>query len=146
MRPRRVGLERSDEATGAWGRWPNAGTKPLDEVIPHSDPHPNPPPQGGRGPEASLPTGGDRAVSAFLPTAEGGGRGQEAPVGHDTAPDFEAHAPGYRAKRRGYREELDRLRDEMAAQQRRGRKVPCTRQVLLEAHWLVGYTADFGRI
>lgn len=72
--------------------------------------------------------------------------GAAAPVGYDPAADFEAHIPGYRAKRQAYREELDRLRDEMAAQQRRGRKVPCTRQVLLETHWLVGYTADFNRI
>jgi hypothetical protein len=72
--------------------------------------------------------------------------GTKPPVGYDPGPDFEAHAPGYRAKRRRYREELDRLRDEMAAQQGRGRKVPCTRQVLLEANWLVGYMADFKRI
>ena len=66
--------------------------------------------------------------------------------GYDPRPDFRAYDPQYRDKKNAASERLRKLQAEMIAQQRKGRKTPCTRQVFMEARWLVYDTADWPRI
>ena len=67
-------------------------------------------------------------------------------LAYDTRADFRAFDPRYREKKNAASERLRQLQAEMIAQQRRGRKTPCTRQVFMEARQLVHDTADWARI
>ncbi len=66
--------------------------------------------------------------------------------GYDPAADFRAYDPQYRPKINKCKDELEQLRQEMFRQAKSGRKTPCARQIYVEAHWLVQYTANFDRI
>src|SRR5271155_2384288 len=66
--------------------------------------------------------------------------------GYNTRPDFIAFDASYRDKKNAAGERLRKLQAELVAQQRRGRKTPCLRQVFMEARWLVHDTADWARI
>jgi hypothetical protein len=66
--------------------------------------------------------------------------------GYDPAADFRAYDPQYRAKINRYKDELEQLRLEMYRQAKSGRKTPCSRQIYVETHWLIQYTAHFDRI
>jgi hypothetical protein len=66
--------------------------------------------------------------------------------GYDPRPDFRAFDPQYRDKKHAASERLHKLQAQMIDQQRKGRKTPCTRQVFMEARWLVQDTADWPRI
>lgn len=63
--------------------------------------------------------------------------------GYDTRDDFAAFDPHYRDRHDQLSKALDRVQAEMIRQQRAGRKTFCTRQVFLEARWLVYYTDDY---
>ncbi len=65
---------------------------------------------------------------------------------HDTRPDFVAFDPQYRDRKNAASERLSKLQAEMISQQRKGRKTPCTRQVFMEARWLIQDTADWPRV
>ena len=54
--------------------------------------------------------------------------------------------PQYRQKRAKYVDELRALQLELARQTGRGRATPCSRQIFLEARWLVFYSAHWERI
>lgn len=66
--------------------------------------------------------------------------------GYDTSADFRAFDPQYRQKINVYKDELETLRQEMFQQAGKGRKTPCCRQIFVEAHWLIQYTAQYSRI
>lgn len=66
--------------------------------------------------------------------------------GYDRRADFLAFDPNYRDAHDKFSRELDALQADMIRQQRAGRKTFCTRQIFLEARWLVYHTADNARI
>jgi len=66
--------------------------------------------------------------------------------GYSVAVDFQRFDPLYKARINVYKEKLERLQADLSRQVRRGRKSACSRQLLLEAHWLTHYTADYPRI
>lgn len=66
--------------------------------------------------------------------------------GYDPRADFRIFDSGYRDKKHAASERLGKLQAQMIAQQRKGRKTPCTRQVFMEARHLVYDTADWPRI
>jgi hypothetical protein len=72
--------------------------------------------------------------------------GDRPAFGYDPRADFRAFDPRYRDKKNAAYERLRKLQAEMIAQQRKGRKTACTRQVFMEARWLVHDTADWPRV
>jgi hypothetical protein len=82
----------------------------------------------------------------ILSAADAPPRADHPAFGYDPRPDFVAFDPQYREKKHAAGERLAKLQAEMIAQQRKGRKTPCTRQVFMEARWLVQDTADWPRI
>jgi hypothetical protein len=66
--------------------------------------------------------------------------------GYDTTADFLKFDPDYRRKRAKYADELRDLQLELARQTAKGRPTPCSRQIFLEARWLVLYSAYWDRI
>jgi len=66
--------------------------------------------------------------------------------GYDPTPDFIAFDPTYRQKHARYADELRELQMELARQTAKGRATPCSRQIFLEARWLVFYSAHWERI
>ena len=66
--------------------------------------------------------------------------------GYDPTPDFVAFDPSYRQKHAKYADELRALQLELARQTALGRATPCSRQIFLEARWLVFYSAHWERI
>ena len=66
--------------------------------------------------------------------------------GYDPTPDFIAFDPDYRAKHAKYAQELRELQLELARQAANGRATPCSRQIFLEARWLVYYSAHWDHI
>jgi hypothetical protein len=68
------------------------------------------------------------------------------PIGYEPAPDFVAFNPEYRQLKRKYRDRMEALRDRFRESEAGGREMNCSRQVLLEARWLLHYTADFPRL
>ena len=89
---------------------------------------------------------GNSGSGAVGPSASGTRGALRSVFGYDPTPDFIAFDPNYRARHHKYREELDALQAEMVRQGRARRKTPCSRQVFLEARWLIGYTAHWSRI
>ena len=61
--------------------------------------------------------------------------------GYDPTADFVAFDSQYRAKHAKYADELRQLQLELATQTAKGRATPCSRQIFLEARWLVFYSA-----
>jgi hypothetical protein len=66
--------------------------------------------------------------------------------GHDPTPEFIKFDPDYRRKHARYADELRELQLELARQTTKGRPTPCSRQLFLEARWLVFYSADWARM
>lgn len=66
--------------------------------------------------------------------------------GYDPTPEFMAFDPHYREKHAKYARELRDLQLELARQSAKGRATPCSRQLFLEARWLVYYSAQWDRI
>src|SRR5215471_5004731 len=66
--------------------------------------------------------------------------------GYDPTPDFIAFDPQYRQKHAKYAHELRELQLELARQAAQGRATPCSRQIFLEARWLVFYSARWEQI
>jgi hypothetical protein len=66
--------------------------------------------------------------------------------GYDPTDDFIAFDRDYRAKHARYADELRKLQLDLAAQTSKGRATPCSRQIFLEARWLVFYSAHWDRI
>jgi len=66
--------------------------------------------------------------------------------GYDPTEDFIAFDREYRAKHARYAQELRKLQLELARQSAKGRATPCSRQIFLEARWLVFYSAHWDRI
>jgi hypothetical protein len=66
--------------------------------------------------------------------------------GYDPTPEFVAFDPQYRQKRNEYFAQLEQLQQELARQAAQGRATPCSRQIFLEARWLVLYSAYWDRI
>jgi len=66
--------------------------------------------------------------------------------GYDPTPDFLAFDPQYRIKHARFADELRELQLELARQTGQGRATPCSRQIFLEARWLVFYSAQWDRI
>src|ERR1041384_2081093 len=66
--------------------------------------------------------------------------------GYDPTADFLAFDSQYRAKHAKYAEELRGLQLELARQTAKGRATPCSRQIFLEARWLVFYSAHWDEI
>src|SRR6476646_8690031 len=59
--------------------------------------------------------------------------------GYDAPPEFIKFDPEYRQKHRLYAQQLRELQLELAGQAAKGRATPCSRQIFLEARWLVFY-------
>jgi hypothetical protein len=66
--------------------------------------------------------------------------------GYDPTPDFLAFDPQYLEKHAKYARELRDLQLELARQNAKGRATPCSRQIFLEARWLVYYSAHWAEI
>lgn len=66
--------------------------------------------------------------------------------GYDPAGDYTAFDPQYSEKHRQYARELRELQLELARQAGKGRATPCSRQIFLEARWLVYYSAQWDHI
>jgi len=66
--------------------------------------------------------------------------------GYDSTPDFIAFDPQYRPKHARYSDDLRELQLQLASQTANGRATPCSRQIFLEARWLVFYSAHWDRI
>jgi hypothetical protein len=66
--------------------------------------------------------------------------------GYDSTPDFIRFDPEFRQKHARYADELRNLQLELARQTSKGRATPCSRQIFLEARWLVFYSAHWDRI
>jgi len=66
--------------------------------------------------------------------------------GYDPTPDFVKFDAQYRQKHAQYADELRVLQLELARQTSKGRPTPCSRQLFLEARWLVFYSARWDRI
>lgn len=74
-------------------------------------------------------------------------RGESRSVyGYDPTADFVAFDPQYLRKHARYVRELRELQLELARQNAAGRATPCSRQIFLEARWLVFYSAHWDRI
>src|SRR5436309_4406510 len=87
------------------------------------------------------------ALILIFPASDAPPRPADPPTfGYDPRPDFRAFDANYRDRKNAASERLHKLQAEMIAQQRKGRKTPCTRQVFMEARWLVQDTADWPRI
>jgi hypothetical protein len=89
-------------------------------------------------------------ITALLLTLGGSAAVADAPAtgptrayGYDPRPDLVAFDPQYRQRKRAADDEYDRLKEDLIAQQRRGRKTSCARQVLNEAKWYTHSTARF---
>src|SRR5262249_48033590 len=61
--------------------------------------------------------------------------------GYDPTADFVAFDPQYRTQHAKYAGELRELQLELARRTAQGRATPCSRQIFLEARWLVFYSA-----
>jgi hypothetical protein len=66
--------------------------------------------------------------------------------GHDPTPEFMKFDPSYRRLHARYADELRELQLELARQTAAGRPTPCSRQLFLEARWLVLYSAHWDRM
>src|SRR5690349_2117715 len=66
--------------------------------------------------------------------------------GYDTTSDFIKFDPEYRQKHAAYAAQLRELQLELARQSSKGRATPCSRQIFLEARWLVFYSAHWDEI
>src|SRR5947209_11173612 len=66
--------------------------------------------------------------------------------GCDPTPEFIKFDPEYPQKHRLYAQQLRELQLELARQAVKGRATPCSRQIFLEARWLVFYSAHWDRI
>jgi len=66
--------------------------------------------------------------------------------GYDPTPDFIAFDPQFRQRHAKYVDELRELQLELARQTGQGRATPCSRQIFLEARWLVFYSAHWDRM
>jgi hypothetical protein len=66
--------------------------------------------------------------------------------GYDPTPEFIKFDPAYRQKHGRYADELRELQLELARQTAKGRPTPCSRQIFLEARWLVSYSAHWDQI
>jgi hypothetical protein len=66
--------------------------------------------------------------------------------GYDPTPDFVRFDPEYRQKHARYAQQLRELQLELARQTSNGRATPCSRQIFLEARWLVYYSAHWDQI
>jgi len=74
-------------------------------------------------------------------------RGQSRSIfGYDPTPDFIAFDSHYPEKHAKYARELRELQLELARQNAKGRATPCSRQIFLEARWLVYYSAHWDKI
>lgn len=63
--------------------------------------------------------------------------------GYDPTSDFVKFDPDYRQKHAGYAAQLRELQLELARQASKGRATPCSRQIFLEARWLLFYSAHW---
>jgi hypothetical protein len=66
--------------------------------------------------------------------------------GYDPTPDLNRFDSEYRQKHATYAAQLRELQLELARQTAKGRPTPCSRQIFLEARWLVFYSAHYDRI
>jgi hypothetical protein len=66
--------------------------------------------------------------------------------GYDPTGDFVAFDPQYIQRHAKYARELRELQLELARQNAKGRATPCSRQIFLEARWLVYYSAHWDHI
>lgn len=66
--------------------------------------------------------------------------------GYVPTPEFIKFDPEYPQKHRLYAQQLRELQLELARQAAKGRATPCSRQIFLEARWLVFYSAHWDRI
>src|SRR5579872_2318238 len=66
--------------------------------------------------------------------------------GYDPTPEFMKFDHGFRQKHARFADELRELQLELARQTTNGRPTPCSRQLFLEARWLVLYSADWERL
>jgi hypothetical protein len=66
--------------------------------------------------------------------------------GYDPTPDFIKFDPDYLKKHAKYAKQLRELQLELARQAEKGRPIPCSRQIFLEARWLVFYSARWDQI
>ena len=66
--------------------------------------------------------------------------------GYDPTSDFIEFDPDYRQKHAAYAAQLRELQLELARQASKGRATPCSRQIFLEARWLVFYSAHWNEI
>src|SRR5882672_9819127 len=74
-------------------------------------------------------------------------RGQSRSVyGYDPTADFLAFDPEYRQKHSRYARDLRELQLELARQAAKGRATPCSRQLFLEARWLVFCSAHWDKM
>src|SRR5262245_2399740 len=90
---------------------------------------------------------GERLLAAesqpFSPVQRGASRNI---FGYDPTSDFLKLDPEYPQKHRQYAQQLRELQLELARQASKGRPTPCSRQLFLEARWLVYYSAHWERI
>jgi hypothetical protein len=87
------------------------------------------------------------SVAADQTNFSSSARGQSRNIfGYDPTPDFLAFDSQYRQKHGKYADELRELQLELARQAAKGRATPCSRQIFLEARWLVFYSAQWDRI
>src|SRR5262249_50325387 len=90
---------------------------------------------------------GNFAVSHVQNAISSTTRGESRSVfGYDPTPDFLIFDPEYRIKHARYARELRNLQLELARQTAKGRPTPCSRQLFLEARWLVYYSAHWDKI
>ncbi len=66
--------------------------------------------------------------------------------GHAPTAEFIKFDPEYPQKHREYTRQLQELQLELARQAAKGRATPCSRQLFLEARWLVYYSAEWEKI
>ena len=66
--------------------------------------------------------------------------------GYDPTPDFIKFDADYLQKHATYAAQLSQLQLELARQTSKGRPTPCSRQIFLEARWLVFYSAHWDEI
>src|SRR5262249_20568113 len=66
--------------------------------------------------------------------------------GYDPTPDFIKFGADYLQKHARYAAQLNELQLELARQNSMGRATPCSRQIFLEARWLVFYSAHSDEI
>jgi hypothetical protein len=73
-------------------------------------------------------------------------RGSRNVFGYDPTPDFIKFDADYLQKHARYAAQLSELQLELARQTSKGRPTPCSRQIFLEARWLVFYSAHWEEI